>query len=882
MARSQIEVTPSAFNFPPQQITTASDPQAFTVTNRGGEPFVLHPEQVSITARDARSIEISVLSYNIETDDGDWPGRFAYILQEIRDKEIDVIGLQEVIQRSNLDNQAMQMADSLGYYYYFDSVNDEGSDQRYGNAIVSRYPIEDTHFRALQPLDRYRKALHAELDVNGHTVDFYTTHLHHQMLDHDIRKEQIHDLIDFIEETRSGDIHFLTGDFNANPDWEEMKLVYESFTDVYPLFHENHMDPEHTTLNPRIGHQMRRIDYVFFRNTGRDNLRANSAEIILDKVHDDPQMESDHFGVYAQFDILADDDDFALHNLADGVTLQPDESAAVELVFAPLTEGLKEVVLEVHDQQVTVRGEAIDATIGQLPWNEDFSNVAVFELPYGWDANAENWYVSNSSYAGGEAPELVFWWEPVVDGRFHVRSPPVRTTGMDSLKVSFRHMLEDHGIYDLKLVSLAGGEEFVIRQWSDPDDIGAAEISAVINSEEHGVGADRLFLAWVFDGVSDQLVRWAIDDVRVEALPALQVTPDRHDFGEQQVHTTSDTIAFTLTNIGSGEINLAPDDLQITGEDAGQFELGSLDETVILKDQTAAKVHVTFDPSEEGSFQAQLSVNSQTVPLSGDSFDPAITELPWEEDFSALVQGGIPRGWESDTRNWEAFNLNNAGGEPPEMVFWWQPEKEGRFYLKTPHIETSGYDELKLSYKYRVRNFEDPGDYTLSVIAIADGEEYVIEEWVDPPFIRPTKFTGTVTRQNHGLGSDEFRLAWVFEGTTNNMTSWDIDDIRLSDDPVDTGTESDASIPESFGLDQNYPNPFNPATSIRYQLPESAHVTLKVYDVTGRLVRTLVDEQQQAGYHTTRFDGAGLASGLYLYRMQSGEFTQTRKLMLIK
>jgi len=498
IANCQISVTPAVFEFSPQQITTTSGPRVFTITNQGGNPLTLHPEQFSITGKDAQTSEISVLSYNIESDDGNWPRRFAYILDEIRDKGIDVIGLQEVIQRSNLDNQAMQLADSLGYYYYFDSVDNESSDQRFGNAIVSRYPIINTHFRALKPLDRYRKALHAEIIVNGHTVDFYTTHLHHHMLDNDIRREQVHDLIDFIEETRSGDIQFLTGDFNANPDWEEMELVYEHFTDAYPLFHENHLDPEHTTLNPRMGHQMRRIDYVLFRNTGRDNLNVRSAEIILDKVHEDSQVESDHFGVLAKLDIMADDNDFILSNLEETVTLQPDESAAVELVFAPFTEGLKDVSLDVHDQQASISGEAFDATIEQLPWSEDFSDVAEFELPYGWYTNIENWYVFNSSYAGNEPPELVFWWEPVAEGRFHVRTPPIRTTGMDSLKIFFRHLLDNFegpGDYNIKLISLAEGEEFVIRQWSNPDDIAATETSAVINSGEHGVGADRLYLA---------------------------------------------------------------------------------------------------------------------------------------------------------------------------------------------------------------------------------------------------------------------------------------------------------------------------------------------------------------------------------------------------
>ena len=91
-----------------------------------------------------------------------------------------------------------------------------------------------------------------------------------------------------------------------------------------------------------------------------------------------------------------------------------------------------------------------------------------------------------------------------------------------------------------------------------------------------------------------------------------------------------------------------------------------------------------------------------------------------------------------------------------------------------------------------------------------------------------------------------------------------------------------ADIPREFGIDQNYPNPFNPATNIRYAVPEAAHVTIRVYNVTGQLVATLVNESRDPGYHNVAFDGTHLASGVYIYRMQAGDFVKTQKLMLIK
>jgi hypothetical protein len=93
---------------------------------------------------------------------------------------------------------------------------------------------------------------------------------------------------------------------------------------------------------------------------------------------------------------------------------------------------------------------------------------------------------------------------------------------------------------------------------------------------------------------------------------------------------------------------------------------------------------------------------------------------------------------------------------------------------------------------------------------------------------------------------------------------------------------SDEGLPSSFGLSQNYPNPFNPGTTIAYQIPTAAHVSLTVTDVIGRIVATLVDEEQEAGKKSVFFDASGLTSGLYFYRLQAGSFVETRKLLLVK
>ena len=100
-------------------------------------------------------------------------------------------------------------------------------------------------------------------------------------------------------------------------------------------------------------------------------------------------------------------------------------------------------------------------------------------------------------------------------------------------------------------------------------------------------------------------------------------------------------------------------------------------------------------------------------------------------------------------------------------------------------------------------------------------------------------------------------------------------------------TEPEHFIPEEFSLRQNYPNPFNPVTTLRYDIPENSHVTITIYDMLGRQVKTLINQTQDAGYRSIIWDatndyGKPVSAGLYLYQIQAGEYMQTKKMVLLK
>lgn len=90
------------------------------------------------------------------------------------------------------------------------------------------------------------------------------------------------------------------------------------------------------------------------------------------------------------------------------------------------------------------------------------------------------------------------------------------------------------------------------------------------------------------------------------------------------------------------------------------------------------------------------------------------------------------------------------------------------------------------------------------------------------------------------------------------------------------------TLPETFALMQNYPNPFNPATTISYALPEASEVTLEVFDMLGRKVAVLVTGNKPAGIYNVTFNANGLNSGIYIYRLRAGSYTECRKLTLLK
>ena len=106
--------------------------------------------------------------------------------------------------------------------------------------------------------------------------------------------------------------------------------------------------------------------------------------------------------------------------------------------------------------------------------------------------------------------------------------------------------------------------------------------------------------------------------------------------------------------------------------------------------------------------------------------------------------------------------------------------------------------------------------------------------------------------------------------------------VVLTEDGLTSVKSESNSIVTTYALSQNYPNPFNPSTLISYQLPTNGLVTIKVYNVIGKEIATLVNEFQQSGNYSKEFNANGLTSGVYFYTIKSGNFSATKKMILMK
>lgn len=214
--------------------------------------------------------------------------------------------------------------------------------------------------------------------------------------------------------------------------------------------------------------------------------------------------------------------------------------------------------------------------------------------------------------------------------------------------------------------------------------------------------------------------------------------------------------------------------------------------------------------------------------------------------------------------------LDLSGYQNPKLTYWTKFDIENDY----------DYGQVKVSTNNGTSWIPLAGSYTSSGISpqpvgqpVYDG---IMSNWVKEE-ISLSNYTSSQVKVQFQLKTDG--------GVTRD--GWYLDDIGIFIYSIPTDISNDETIVYHFDLKQNYPNPFNPTTKIKYTIPsnvkrEISNVILKIYDVLGNEVATLVNEEKPAGIYEVDFDASGLSSGIYFYKLQAGSFVETKKMMLLK
>lgn len=274
------------------------------------------------------------------------------------------------------------------------------------------------------------------------------------------------------------------------------------------------------------------------------------------------------------------------------------------------------------------------------------------------------------------------------------------------------------------------------------------------------------------------------------------------------------------------------------------------------------------------------------IEFDDNDFNKSIVRVQSYGSYFYLAAGTNGRGLfrsHRDSTSWEKIHFIDDIGS---SVFDFDIDENGRMYFLTDSgIDFS--DDFGETWETKTAGDLGITEEGLVTIMRVSGQNLILTQTGAKVYRVKRDFSDTVTSIEEGLTeyAQETRILNLESNSTSAfaLRNGIVDKLWVySEAQTGVSRQEELEGVTSFMLNQNYPNPFNPSTSIIYSLPVAGLATLKVYNMLGQEVATLVNEHKSTGLHTVRFDASSLSSGTYIYRLQSGSFTQTRKMMLIK
>jgi hypothetical protein len=528
--------------------------------------------------------------------------------------------------------------------------------------------------------------------------------------------------------------------------------------------------------------------------------------------------------------------------------------------------------------------------------------------PTGWTTTSTsgqiNWGGNNSNNAGGTAPEARFYWTPSTTAVQRLITMPINTIGSSTLDLEFKHYISHFsGAYDIRLETTSDGTNWnTVQSWPAAN-LPATTENIIIDNDD--VGSTIFQLAWVFDGNSFNINYWYVDDVYIES-----GTPQNMGYLDGEVTLSGGTGNIQDVEIVAGSfmthpdangdylIPLVPGTYDVTASLAGYETITVNDVSIVANQTTIVDFELTY---------LEIPVNLSATAISND------VNLEWEMPEAMDIGRQIlePRraalkidrvrqrntetneNIDSVTRSLTGFKVYRNGAEIAEIT--------------DPGTMTY-YDE-----------FLNAGDYSYYVTAVYDG----MNESLPSNTEEITIILAPPTQLSALSQPPDIVLDWVAPEEGRNLTGYrvyrdgeevaEVIDVTYTDENVPNGnytyyvtavygsyesepsnevtlehTEVDLNIvPLTTYLKGNHPNPFNPETRISFALSSASETVVQIYNIRGENVRTLINEQLDAGHHSVIWNGTddndrSVASGIYFYKFKTDNFNETRKMLLLK
>lgn len=271
----------------------------------------------------------------------------------------------------------------------------------------------------------------------------------------------------------------------------------------------------------------------------------------------------------------------------------------------------------------------------------------------------------------------------------------------------------------------------------------------------------------------------------------------------------------------------------------------------------------------------------EEVGMLGQKPDPDIRlPMQWSSEPNAGFTDATP--WRSPNTNFAEHNVEVM--QEDENSLWNHYRDLIRFRNDHSQMQTGEYEAALTSRNDVIAFFrydENLDDTKLIVINLGDSE--ITDLSLDHSNSMLIESDATYSYDNLLTGNRDSGGAYPSgAGYTTQILNIEPRSTNIYSPVVFSLSTEEPEQAKNFQLNQNYPNPFNPATTISFYLPQPEEVTLTIFDITGRQVATLVDQQMNAGPHTQVFNASALSSGMYFYRIEAGEFSDVQKMMLVK